>query len=151
MNLDNLPILIILVVSVIGNNHSVAIAASILLLIKFLGLDMMFPYIENHGISIGIIILTLAVLTPLVTGKITNENILEVFHSPIGIIAILIGIFVAWAGGQGVTLLQSTPQVVTSLVIGTIAGVCFFHGIAVGPLIAAGIVSVILSFSNMIK
>lgn len=151
MNLDNLPILIILLLSIIGNNSSVAIAACILLLIKLLGLDIALPYIEHSGIQVGITILTLAVLTPLVTGKITTQQIIEVFKTPSGLVAIIVGIFVAWAGGLGVTTLQTTPQIATSLIVGTIAGVCFFHGIAVGPLIAAGIISMLFSLTNIIK
>lgn len=150
MNLENLPILIILVLSLLGNNSSVAIAATVLLLLKLLGLNMTLPYIEHHGIQIGITILTLAVLTPLVTGEITTQQIMSVFKNPSGLVAILIGIFVAYAGGLGVTTLQATPQIATSLIVGTIAGVCFFHGIAVGPLIAAGLVSMIFSLVQVI-
>jgi uncharacterized membrane protein (DUF441 family) len=36
------------------------------------------------------------------------------------------------------------PTVVTGLLVGTIIGVTFFRGVPVGPLIAAGIVSVLL-------
>lgn len=143
MNLDNLPLLIILVLSVIGNNHSVSIAASILLLIKLLGLDTWFPLIESHGIDIGIIILTLAVLTPLAQGAITTEGIFSSLKTPLGLVAVMVGIFVAWVAALGVPFMKETPEVVTALVVGTIAGVCFFKGLAVGPLIAGGIVALL--------
>ena len=151
MNWDNLPLLLILVLSVIGNNHSVSIAALVLLLIKLLGFGNWFPVIESHGLTIGITILTLAILTPIAQGRISTTAMLETFKTPIGIIAILIGIFVAWAAGQGVPFMKETPEAVTALVIGTIVGVCFFHGLAVGPLIAGGLVSLIISTFGLFK
>ncbi|MPL69336.1 hypothetical protein SDC9_15075 [bioreactor metagenome] len=144
MNWDSLPILVILVLSVIGNNQSVSIAALILLLIKMLGFETWFPFIENHGINIGIIILTLAVLAPLAQGNISMGSILSSMKTPIGIVSVLIGIFVAWAAALGVPFMQKTPEVVTALVVGTIAGVCFFKGLAVGPLIAGGMVALLV-------
>jgi len=151
MNWDNLPILIILVLSVIGNNHSVSIAALVLLLIKILGFETWFPVIESHGISFGITILTMAVLVPIAQGRISTISMLEAFKTPLGIIAIIIGIFVALAASQGVTFMAGTPESVTAIIIGTIIGVCFFHGLAVGPLIAGGIVSLIISFFGLFK
>ena len=151
MNWENLPILIILCLSVIGNNHSVSIAALILLLIKLLGFHTWFPYIEDHGITIGITILTLAVLTPIAQGRISIGGILEAFKTPIGLVAIFVGILVAWIAAQGVFFMKESPEAVTALVVGTIVGVCFFQGLAVGPLIAGGMVSLIISAMGLFK
>lgn len=151
MNWDNLPILIILFLSVIGNNHSVSIAALVLLLIKLLGFESWFPYIENHGINIGIIILTLAVLTPIAQGRISASSMAEAFKTPSGLVAIIIGIFVAWVAAQGLPFMRETPEAVTALIIGTIIGVCFFQGLAVGPLIAGGMVSLVISLLGFFK
>lgn len=151
MHWENLPLLVILALSVIGNNHSVSIAATILLLIKLLGLDTWFPAIEQHGISLGIIILTLAVLTPLAQGRIPISGIVDAFKTPIGLVSIAIGIFVAWVAAQGIPFMKDMPEAVTALVVGTIIGVCFFHGLAVGPLIAAGIVSLVTSVLGLWK
>ena len=151
MNWDNLPLLIILVVSVIGNNHTVTIATLVLLLIKMLGLDSWLPVIESHGINIGIIILTLAVLTPIAQGRISTSAMLDAFKSPIGLMAISIGIFVAWVAAKGVPFMNASPEIVTSLVVGTIIGVCFFHGLAVGPLIAGGLVALVANVFGLFK
>lgn len=145
MNLDNLPLLVIIVLSVIGNNQSVSIAALALLLIKLLGFEAWFPYIESHGISIGITILTLTVLVPIAQGNITIGDIFNSFKTPIGLTAVVIGIFVAWVASRGIPFMQATPEVVTALITGTILGVCFFKGLAVGPLIAGGMVALIAS------
>ena len=151
MNWDNLPILIILVLSVIGNNNSVSVVALVLLLIKLLGFDTWFPVIESHGISIGITILTMAVLTPIAQGHISASGMLEAFKTPIGLVAIIIGVMVAWVAAKGVPFMAGTPEAVTALIIGTIIGVCFFNGLAVGPLIAGGMVSLIISLLGLFK
>ena len=151
MNWDNLPLLIILVLSVIGNNHSVSVAVLVLLLIKILGFVTWFPIVENYGISVGITILTLAVLVPIAQGRISTSEMLEAFKTPIGLVAILIGIFVAWVAAQGVPFMKGTPEAVTALIVGTIIGVSFFHGLAVGPLIAGGLVSLIINLFGFLK
>lgn len=151
MSLDNLPLLIILVLSVLGNNQSVAIAAGFLLVVKLLGLDGLFPILESKGMNIGITILTIAILTPLATGRISFTDMLNAFKSPIGVVALASGIFVAWAAGRGLLFINTSPQMVTSLVLGTVAGVCFLQGVAIGPLIAAGLVSLVVSLLNIFK
>lgn len=40
---------------------------------------------------------------------------------------------------NGLTLLENDPHITTALVIGTILAVALFGGVAVGPLIGAGI------------
>lgn len=148
MSFENLPILLILALSVIGQNQSVAIAAAILLLIKLLGFDNWFPVLENKGINIGIIILTLAILAPIASGRISLKNMTDSLLTPAGVLAVVTGIFAAWLGGRGVSFFQVAPDAITALIIGTIMGVSFFQGIAVGPLIAAGMLSLLLGLYN---
>lgn len=145
MNYTNLPILLVLGLSVLGNNVTVAIAALVLLLINLLGLDAWLQPIEKFGISGGVTLLTMAVLVPLVTGRIGAPDLLRVFKSPTGILAVVIGISVAWIAAQGVPYMKSSPETVTALMVGTLIGVCFFKGLAVGPLIAGGMVALLVS------
>ena len=63
------------------------------------------------------------------------------------LVAVAIGLFVAWLGGRGVTLMSHQPNVVAGLLIGTIAGVALLRGVPVGPLIAAGILSLLIGKS----
>ncbi|MGQ7111923.1 DUF441 family protein, partial [Escherichia sp. TWPC-MK] len=55
-----------------------------------------------------------------------------------------VGVIVSWLGGRGVTLMGSQPQLVAGLLVGTVLGVALFRGVPVGPLIAAGLVSLIV-------
>ena len=52
---------------------------------------------------------------------------------------------VAWLGGRGVNFMSVQPSVIGGLLIGTVIGVAFFRGVPVGPLIAAGIVSLFVA------
>lgn len=145
MHLEQLPILIILVISVLANNHTVSIAAAFLLLVKLAGFGKWLPFIETQGLGLGIILITISVLTPLVSGQIDAAKMLGVFKTLEGIVAILVGVAVAWIAAQGVPFMKSSPDAVTALMVGTVLGVCFLRGIAVGPLIAGGMVALIVS------
>lgn len=149
MNWEYAPLLIILMFAVLGNNPSVSIAVTALLLLKLVGADTLFPYIEANGLHIGITILTMGVLVPVATGRIGMKDIVGLAGSVEGIVAVVVGIFVAYAAAQGLPYMQDTPQIVTALIVGTIIGVCFFHGLAVGPLIAAGLVAVLFQLGKL--
>ena len=140
----SLLLLAFIALGIVGNNHSVTIAACILLLIQQTPLVQYAPLLEQHGLKIGIIVLTIAVLSPLISGKIQTHDIVNVFTHWKTLLAVAVGISVAWLGGRGVTLMSAQPTVVTGLLVGTIIGVAFFRGVPVGPLIAAGLLSLIL-------
>lgn len=151
MSWDNIPLLLILTLSVVGQNQSVALAAAVLLILKLLGLTAWFPLLESKGLNWGITLLTIAILAPLASGKISLRDMYASFGNLQGLSAIAIGIFVAWAAGQGITLVKASPETVTSLVLGTVIGVAFFQGIAVGPLIAAGLLSLLMSLLKILQ
>ena len=143
MNQANLILLALLAAGIIGGNKTVTAAVLVLLLIRVTGLHQAFPVLERHGLNLGIIILTAAVLTPLATGEISLGHIGQTFMDLRGFLALVIGVLVAYLGGKGVDLLAGQPQIVTGLVVGTVIGVAFFRGVPVGPVIAAGIAAVV--------
>ncbi|OOF71188.1 DUF441 domain-containing protein [Rodentibacter caecimuris] len=141
-----LLLVVLIFLGVVGNNNSITISATILLLMQQTFLSRYFPFMEKHALNIGIIILTIGVLSPIITGKIALPGIMQFFHWKM-FLAVIVGIAVAWFGGRGVNLMGSQPMLVTGLLVGTILGVAFFNGIPVGPLIAAGMLSLILGKS----
>lgn len=143
-DLNLLVLLVLLACGIFSHNTAVTIAAAVLIILKITPLNELLPYVQQHGLSIGIIILTIGVLAPIASGKIPGDSIVKSFLSWKSLLAIAIGLFVAWLGGRGVKLMSSQPDVVAGLLIGTVAGVAILRGIPVGPLIAAGILSLLI-------
>ena len=128
---------------VISQNNSITISATVLLLMQQTALVQFVPLVEKHGLNIGIIFLTVGVLSPLVSGRVQVPPVAEFLNFKI-IASVLIGIFVSWLAGRGVFLMGQQPVLVAGLLIGTVIGVAFMGGIPVGSLIAAGILSFVV-------
>lgn len=143
-DLNLLVLLVLLACGIFSHNTAVTIAAAVLIVLKITPLNELLPYVQQHGLNIGIIILTIGVLAPIASGKIPGDSIVKSFLSWKSLLAIAIGLFVAWLGGRGVKLMSSQPDVVAGLLIGTVAGVAVLRGVPVGPLIAAGILSLLI-------
>ncbi|WP_180049299.1 DUF441 domain-containing protein [Acinetobacter sp. YH12105] len=144
LDLNLMVLLVLLACGIFSHNSAVTIAAAVLIVLKITPLHDLLPYVQQHGLNIGIIILTIGVLAPIASGKIAGESILESFLSWKSLLAIAIGVFVAWLGGRGVKLMSNQPDIVAGLLIGTVAGVAVLRGVPVGPLIAAGILSLLI-------
>lgn len=147
LDLNLIILLVLLACGVFSHNSAVTIAAGVLIVFRITPLSEFFPLLQQHGLNIGIIILTIGVLTPIASGKIAGESILKSFMSWKSLLAIAIGLLVAWLGGRGVKLMSNQPDVVAGLLIGTVAGVAVLRGVPVGPLIAAGILSLLIGNS----
>ncbi|HHF3532883.1 TPA: DUF441 domain-containing protein [Haemophilus influenzae] len=138
-----LLLVILLILGVLSNNSTITISAAVLLIMQQTFLSSHIPLLEKYGVKIGIIILTIGVLSPLVSGKIQLPD-LSGFLSWKMALSIAVGVLVAWLAAKGVPLMGEQPVLVTGLLIGTIIGVAFLGGIPVGPLIAAGILALFL-------
>ena len=137
-------LLILLALAALGfisHNTTVAISILVLIIVRVTPLNNLFPWIEKQGLTIGIIILTIGVMAPIASGTLPASTLLHSFVNWKSLIAIAVGIFVSWLGGRGVTLMSSQPSLVAGLLMGTVLGVALFRGVPVGPLIAAGLVS----------
>ena len=143
LNTIALLLVILLILGVLSNNSAITISAAVLLIMQQTFLSSHIPLLEKYGVKIGIIILTIGVLSPLVSGKIQLPD-LSGFLSWKMALSIAVGILVAWLASKGVPLMGEQPILVTGLLIGTIIGVAFLGGIPVGPLIAAGILALFL-------
>ncbi|CWN42068.1 TPA: DUF441 domain-containing protein [Neisseria meningitidis] len=145
MNFSFVPLFLVtlILLGVVSNNNSITISATILLLMQQTALVQFVPLVEKHGLNLGIILLTIGVLSPLVSGKAQVPPVAEFLNFKM-ISVVFIGIFVAWLAGRGVPLMGQQPVLITGLLIGTVIGVAFMGGIPVGPLIAAGILSFVV-------
>lgn len=142
-NMIALLLVILIILGIVSHNSAITISAAVLLIMQQTFLSQYIPVVEKYGLKIGIIILTAGVLSPLVSGKIKLPNLAD-FLSWKMALSIVIGVFVAWLAGKGVALMGAQPVLVTGLLIGTVAGVAFLGGIPVGPLIAAGMLALLL-------
>lgn len=145
-NIDTASLILLLfaALGVLSHNASITIAVVFLLLLRSANLHQFFPWLEKHGLTLGIIILTVGIMAPLASGKISVHELGQSFLQWKSLLAVLIGILVAYLGGRGASLMSSQPTVTTGLLIGTILGVALFRGVPVGPLIAAGLLSLLI-------
>lgn len=144
LDLNLIVLLVLLACGIFSHNTAVTIAAGVLIVFRITPLSEFLPLLQQHGLNIGIIILTIGVLTPIASGKIPGDEIIKSFLHWKSLMAVAIGVFVAWLGGRGVHLMTNQPNVVAGLLIGTVAGVACLRGVPVGPLIAAGILSLVI-------
>ncbi|WP_044470751.1 DUF441 domain-containing protein [Mannheimia massilioguelmaensis] len=136
-------LVVLIILGLLSHNSSITISASVLLIMQQTFLAKYIPLLDKYGLKWGIIILTIGVLAPLVSGKVALPQMKELINLQM-ILAVIVGIVVAWLGGKGVPLMSAEPVVLTGLLIGTVIGVAFLGGIPVGPLIAAGILATIM-------
>ncbi|OTA18892.1 membrane protein [Xenorhabdus beddingii] len=142
------PTLLILLVlaglGIISHNMTVTLAMLFLLVVRITPLNQFFPWVEKYGLTIGILILTIGVMAPIASGKISSQEIFNSFLNWKSLLAMAVGVLVSWLGSRGVALMSSQPSTVAGLLVGTILGVALFRGVPVGPLIAAGILSIMM-------
>ena len=145
----------VLALSIVGHNMTVVYATVIVFILKILAQltnsPIILEYLGGHGLQLGIIILTAAILVPIADGTVTISTMINSFKTPIGIVAVTAGLLAAMAGGVGVPLMQENPNVIPALIVGTMAVVFFFKGIAVGPLIAAGFTYFVMALAEHFK
>jgi len=152
MSQSTVFLLALLLIGAIAKNNSLIISIIVLLVLKYTPLGVrVFPYMQSKGINLGVTIITIAVLVPIATGEIGFKNLIDALKTPVAWIALLSGIAVALLAKGGVQLLATSPQITAALVLGTVLSVAVFKGVAVGPLIGAGIAYLFIWIVELIK
>ncbi|WP_281886643.1 DUF441 domain-containing protein [Paenibacillus sp. YYML68] len=149
MNGDLLLVALI-IIGMLGRSHIITTAACVLLIIKLISLDRYLPTIERRGLELGLLFLTMGVLVPFASEKISIKDVTSMFTTWPGILALLGGAIATYMNGKGLELLKIDPQMIVGLVIGSIFGIIFLKGIPVGPLMAAGITAFLLKVFTFI-
>lgn len=137
-------LVILIIVGLIGRSPIIATAASILLVLKLTSLERLFPSVERRGLELGLLFLTISVLVPFASEKVSWRDVIPLFTTLMGILALAGGAIATYMNGKGLDMLRSDPQLILGLVIGSIIGIVFLRGIPVGPLMAAGITALLL-------
>lgn len=145
-------LVLLLVIGFIAKNSSLMVSVGVLIFLKVIGMDTkVFSLLQTKGINWGVTIITIAVLAPIASGEIGFKDLSAAFKSPYAWIALISGMLVALLAKNGVMLLAKDPQITTALVLGTIIAVSVFKGVAVGPLIGAGIAYMAMKIFAFIK
>lgn len=134
----------LIIIGLIGRSHIITTAACVLLIVKLINLDRYLPTIERRGLELGLLFLTMGVLVPFASERISIKDVTSMFTTWPGILALLGGAIATYMNGKGLELLKLDPQMIVGLVIGSIFGIIFLKGIPVGPLMAAGITAFLL-------
>jgi len=146
-----LILIVLIVIGIIGRSNILATAASLLLIMKLIHLERFFPAVERRGLEFGLLLLMMAVLVPFAAEKISWKEMLSMFMTPVGVLALVGGALATYLNGKGLSLLQAEPQLVMGLVFGSIFGILFLKGIPVGPLMAAGITVALLNLFSFLS
>ncbi|WP_072332009.1 MULTISPECIES: DUF441 domain-containing protein [unclassified Paenibacillus] len=149
MNGDILLVALI-IIGLIGRSHIITTAACVLLVIKLISLERYLPTIERRGLELGLLFLTMGVLVPFASEKISIKDVTSMFTTWPGVLALLGGAIATYMNGKGLELLKIDPQMIVGLVIGSIIGIIFLKGIPVGPLMAAGITAFLLKVFTLL-
>ncbi|MCP3773331.1 DUF441 domain-containing protein [Paenibacillus sp. MZ04-78.2] len=149
MNGDILLVALI-IIGLIGRSHIITTAACVLLIIKLISLERYLPTIERRGLELGLLFLTMGVLVPFASERISIKDVTSMFTTWPGILALVGGAIATYMNGKGLELLKIDPQLIVGLVIGSIFGIIFLKGIPVGPLMAAGITAFLFKLFTFI-
>jgi uncharacterized membrane protein (DUF441 family) len=140
---QSLPLLIIFLIGVLTKNNLLAAASAIVMVMGLLNLERFLPMVERRGIEVGLLFLTMSVLAPFASGKVTLQSLGAALVTPLGLFAVLGGMLGSYLNGQGLDMVSVQPEVVPGILVGVMLGVWFLGGIPVGPIMAAGITAVL--------
>lgn len=144
-------LLLLLGLALVVKNQSLMVAVGVLIILKLAGAEKWFGVLQAKGINWGVTIITIAVLAPIASGAIGFKDLGGALKSPYAWIALASGIAVALIAKNGLVLLESDPHMTVALVAGTILAVALFKGVAVGPIIGAGIAYFAMKLFEMFR
>jgi len=141
------PILLVLIllIGIFTRNPVLAGAAVLVLALGGKPLRPVLLLFYQRGVLLGLLLLTAAVLAPLMIGELGLADIASSLFSPYGLAAVLGGVLSSIMNRRGVALLQLEPSLAAGVVLGSLISIAFFEGIPVGPVMAAGLTSVLIA------
>jgi uncharacterized membrane protein (DUF441 family) len=141
----------LLLIGIVAHSNLIATAASILLIVKYTNLNFVYSVLERRGLELGLLFLMLSIMVPLANGKVSAGDIMYNLVSLPGILAVAGGAAATYLNARGLTLLKADPEIVFGMVLGSILGIVFLHGVPVGPLMAAGIAALFMPVLRLFR
>jgi uncharacterized membrane protein (DUF441 family) len=127
----------------LGRNTMLVAASALLLGLRLVHADGLVRWIGAAGTGWGVFFMILALLAPIARDQIGLRHFRNELLSPAGLLAILLAAAGAYFGRRGVDYLRAEPQILVGLVAGSILGTVFLRGVPTGPLILAGLTSLL--------
>ncbi|MDA8204765.1 MAG: DUF441 domain-containing protein [Thermaerobacter sp.] len=149
--IENLGLVMLLILGLAARSSLVAAAAGILLVLRIAKLNFMLPILDEHGVEIGLLFLTLWMLVPFAQGQVHFRDISRSFLTLPGILALIGGAVATHLNGRGLTMLNQQSHLIISLILGSIIGIVAFGGMPVGPLMAAGVTYVLFELVSWVS
>ncbi|MGC4376414.1 DUF441 domain-containing protein [Fictibacillus sp. Mic-4] len=143
-------LVLLIIIGLIGRSPIIATAASLLLVLKLTSLERFFPAVERRGMELGLLFLTISVLVPFASEKISGKDVIALVTTLSGVVALAGGALATYMNGKGLEMLRVEPQLIVGLVVGSIIGIVFLRGIPVGPLMAAAITALLMKLIYLI-
>jgi uncharacterized membrane protein (DUF441 family) len=135
----------LLIIGILGRSNLVAMSSCVLMIIKFSGLDqILFPFLENKGLKLGLLILMIYILLPMARGQVQIKEIKYNFTSVPGLIALMSGALATHLNNEGLKLMKAMPEIIFGMTMGTILGTVFLKGVPCGPVMTAAITAILL-------
>lgn len=151
MHSGEITMVILLLIGLAARSNLISTCACFLLILQFSKMDFLFPYLETHGLELGLLFLLLSILIPLATDRVSNRELLYNVTSLPGILAIISGALATHLNSEGLKLMQIDPSIIFGLIVGSVIGIIFFNGQPVGPLMAAGVAALFLEVLNWFR
>ncbi len=135
-------LIILLFLGLFGRSNIIVVSSCILLCVRYFSLDqIILPLLEKRGIEIGLLFLMLHILTPIATGKLAKEDIYSSV-SVKGLLALSAGALATKLNGDGLNLMNTSPEIIFGLTAGTVTGILVLRGRPCGPVMAAAVTAV---------
>ena len=144
-------LVLILLIGVFTKNPVLGSAAAFVLLLGLAPLRPALVFFCHYGVFLGLFFLTVAVLAPLMAGQFGLADIMATLFSPLGLVAIIGGVFSSLMNLKGVNLLQWQPSLAAGVILGSLISMAFLGGIPVGPVMAAGLASVLIDILRVLR
>ena len=141
----------LLLIGIIAQSNLIATAASLLLIVEFTRLNFIYTLLERRGLELGLLFLMLTIMVPLANGAVLPGDITRNLVSLPGILAVAGGAGATYINARGLTLLKIDPEIIFGMVLGSILGIVFLHGVPVGPLMAAGITALFMPVLRLFR
>ncbi|MGQ9557845.1 MAG: DUF441 family protein [Desulfurispora sp.] len=135
---------LLIVVGLLTNTSILAVSAGFLFVLQLAGWNSLLDLLEKKALPAGLLFLLLAILAPLAAGGAQLADLMSCISSGTGLLALAGGILATHINAAGLDLLHRHPRLGLGMILGSLLGIILWHGVPVGPLMAAGITALFL-------